>query len=141
MASKLLHGNVCHLKAEQRRCGKSCVCQFAATASAAGSPKRSAPIAEASTTLTGTPISPDDRRGFRPRAHSQAPDLGQNLARRQRAWRLDRLFKNGEQLALQRAMMSGRPCLQPLNHLFGSVFDRQVDRHLWFQISSILKPI
>src|SRR6266851_4133735 len=113
--------------------------------SAAASPNRIAATADASTTATGgTTVAAcaDEPGRTGRRRESGGAHVGQHVARRQGP----RLSVGGgledrHQLALERAVVTGRSCLESLDDLVGSILDRQVDRHLkLLQSGGILAP-
>src|SRR5258708_9495548 len=102
----------------------------------AGSPKSSAPNAEASTTLTGIAIARDHGGAFGGRPEFQPLDLGPHVLGGEGARTADRVLDDGQQLALQGAVVALGPLFEAAYDLIGRILDRQVQRHVCSKMAS-----
>ncbi len=101
----------------------------AATSTASGSPKTSAAMAEASTTLTVIPVRADHGGGFGWSSQPEALDRREKLVGAQALLGPYRFLEDGQKLALKRPMIAARPLAQAPDDLVRRILDGQIDRH------------
>ena len=108
----------------------------AATASAAGSPKINAPMAEASTTFTvsasglpGIPIFPDPFCRVSRCVQSRFPYFGDELGGRKERFLVELLMEHCHEFTLEGSMIFFRHFPEPVGQIVRNIFDRQCNRH------------
>lgn len=103
--------------------------------------KSTAPIADASTTMSAISCTPDDAdgvsRGSQTRPHTLPDDV---LDRHGLTCPAQGIFQNDHQFTLKRAALSLRPSPQRVGHPIGYVLDRQIHRHGRLHCGTISAP-